>query len=346
MLITEFAEVNINTRNIAHYKELGYNVSKGMVVLVKIEHLTKGSHALVEVECDYCKDIIYKPYYQYLKQREIIPKDSCGDCLKYKRKDSNLERYGFVSYFETDEFKIKSQQTFLNKYGVTNCNQTKEAKLRMKKYWKNLSDNQIRKMTTKRKQTCLKKYGVESIMQKDEIKNKAKQTNLDKYGTEYYAQTDEFKKRVKETCLEKYGVESISQLPETKEKVLLTLLNNGGEIPTSKQQIATFEIIKTLFDENNVFLNYPFDYYCLDVALVLDYIKIDIEYDGWYWHQDKEKDKYRNDYLINKNWKVLRIKSGVELPTINQLRESLNILINTNEMYQEIILDDWKEVAV
>jgi len=33
----------------------------------------------------------------------------------------------------------------------------------------------------------------------------------------------------------------------------------------------------------------------------------------------------------------------LQLPYIEQLQEKLNILINTSEVYQEIILDDWKD---
>ena len=62
-LISEHAVVRLSGKNYKHYKELGYDVggngnknfTLNKVIRVKVEDLTHGSHALVEIECDCCK---------------------------------------------------------------------------------------------------------------------------------------------------------------------------------------------------------------------------------------------------------------------------------------------------
>lgn len=69
-------------------------------------------------------------------------------------------------------------------------------------------------------------------------------------------------------------------------------------------------------------------------------------YKSWYWHQDSQRDRRRDEHFKSKGWKVLRIKSGHKLPTEEQLFEAIDKLINTNRKYTEIKLDDWKEGKV
>lgn len=320
MLITKFVEVKMGGHSIKHYKSLGYDVKYNSIITIPIKHLTEGSHTVVEVECDYCGKHVFKTYQKYLSQRRIIDKDCCNDkkCKATKFQESCLEKYGVNTYAKTKECQEKYKKTCLEKYGVENYSKTEEFKEFMKIQWKNLTEEERNILTDKRKQA-----------------------NLELYGVDWYCVTDEFKNKSKETCLERYGVEYPQLSLEIRKKSMESYLKNGT-MPTSQQQIKLFEMTQSLFNDN-VFLNYPFDYYCLDIALILDEMRINIEYDGWYWHQDEERDRKRNDYIINNYWKVLRIKSGIKLPTIEQLKKSLNILINTDETYQEIILDDWKE---
>lgn len=68
--------------------------------------------------------------------------------------------------------------------------------------------------------------------------------------------------------------------------------------------------------------------------------KIDVEYDGWYWHKDRvQQDRRRNNFLIGRGYKVLRIKSTFQLPTNEQIIDAVDYLINTHHNYKEIILD-------
>ena len=71
---------------------------------------------------------------------------------------------------------------------------------------------------------------------------------------------------------------------------MLDTLCKKGECPTSKQQLELFEIIKNKY--SFVELNYPYSSCVLDIYICINNIKIDIEYDGWYWHQDQQRDNH------------------------------------------------------
>ena len=71
--------------------------------------------------------------------------------------------------------------------------------------------------------------------------------------------------------------------------------------------------------------------------------KIDIEYDGWYWHQDRRKDDIRNKVLTKRfGWKVIRVQSGSYLPKTEDVVNAINALINSEQKIYTITLNDWK----
>lgn len=168
MLITKEVSLNWNSKIKQHYVDLGYVYTKMRdPFIVRVEDLTKGSSANIEVECDYCKRHYTTKYETYVKSRINVNKDACNnpkctgakakDALtnKYgaeywltpdiveKRKQTNLERYGCENPFGNEEIKEKIRQHNLSKYGVEYCGQRPE-------------------VVAKRKQTCLEKYGVEN----------------------------------------------------------------------------------------------------------------------------------------------------------------------------------------
>jgi len=144
--------------------------------------------------------------------------------------------------------------------------------------------------------------------------------------------------------MKKYGVEYITQVPEFREKMNRTLLKNGS-IKTSSQQIELHKIIQEKYPD--AILNYPCGRSVFDIAILIDdNTKINIEYDGWYWHQNQLKDIRRDFHFRKEGWKILRIKSANKLPSIEEIFEAIDYLINTEHHYKEIKLDDWKDIAV
>ena len=88
-------------------------------------------------------------------------------------------------------------------------------------------------------------------------------------------------------------------------------------------------------------LNRPFRRYNIDVALFRSGVPIAVEYDAWYWHGGREEEDARRDGdMIAAGWRVLRVRSGKQLPTRQQLDAAIDRLLG-GEQRVEIVLDDW-----
>lgn len=80
-LITKEVEISLKGSNkISYYESLGYEIPKKLVngkykvnysvpFFIKTEHLSDWSNVKVEVECDECKEIFIRCYYDYKKQQ-------------------------------------------------------------------------------------------------------------------------------------------------------------------------------------------------------------------------------------------------------------------------------------
>ncbi len=85
----------------------------------------------------------------------------------------------------------------------------------------------------------------------------------------------------------------------------------------SKPQTEVFRLVKQIFPSAEI--NYPFLNKSLDVAI--PELKIWFEYDGNYWHPNKEKDLQRQKLIEEQGWKCIRYKDFV--PTEEQLRSDI-----------------------
>jgi very-short-patch-repair endonuclease len=107
---------------------------------------------------------------------------------------------------------------------------------------------------------------------------------------------------------------------ETKEVIrqytLKQLSNNFNNI-CSKPQFKLFNLVKEEYP--NAMLNFPISYYLVDVAIPER--KIAIEYDGSYWHKDKEKDLKCQQKIEAHGWSVIRYVDRV--PTKVELMKDI-----------------------
>ena len=102
-------------------------------------------------------------------------------------------------------------------------------------------------------------------------------------------------------------------------------------------------MIEEMYPNYYLELNYVLSSLFLDLCLFIDDgIKIDIEYDGSYWHKDSQKDRRRDEFVKSQGFKILRIRSGHLLPTKEQLKEAIDKLINGYN-FIAITLKDWKD---
>lgn len=200
-------------------------------------------------------------------------------------------------------------------------------------------------------------YGVLNTFQRKETKEKIKKTNILRYGVENISSLETNKKnksdrmlkkdvsekmkiRIKreETTLKKYGVKCSLNLPQSRDALIKT------QNIASSQQKMIFGMLLKYYKERDVFLdmNYVENPFSLDIILIYGYIKIDIEYDSWYWH-NKKSDRKRDEVLKSRRYKILRIKSGRKIPDEELLLKEINELLNTEKKYCEIILNDWNQ---
>lgn len=169
MLLSKKVKIKWNAKIKKHYVDLGYVYTKMKDEFeVDVNHLTDGSNAIVDVECDYCKQHYTKYWCNYITEnkKSKINKDACGNCKHLKASESVLEQYGVNNVFQLEDIKDKISKTNIERYG------------------------------------CENPFAAESI------KNKLYQTNIEKYGVKYPQQNSSVREKTKKTCIEKYGVDT------------------------------------------------------------------------------------------------------------------------------------------
>lgn len=171
----------------------------------------------------------------------------------------------------------------------------------------------------KMEQSIKIKYGVDCVFQSEEVKDKIRKTNKEKYGVEYYSQTKECKMKVANTYLNH-------------------VKDNSIHVPTSSQQLEIFKMLKENY--KTVELNYPCGRCFLDCMVEINNIKIDVEYDGIFWHTGKEDyDRRRNYYVISQGYKILRIKGKHKVPNLEILKEAIDKLLKQENNFLEIYIE-------
>ena len=293
----QLVEVHWNPYTQKYYQSKGYKFTgRGEPFMVKIEDLMKGSHAKVQVICDYCGKTYTKVYKDYFAQHEN------GDCC-------------------------------------VNCEGQKSLVVCEKIHGKGYRGEKIRQIVKER-------YDVDCITFLPEITQKIKETNLAKYGYSTALLLPENREKCllalkeestiekrKQTNLAKYGYEFPLSNAKIREKIAASYYKYG-RIATSSQQKKVYDMLKTFCSSCE--LNYPCGNYSLDCAIFTNTIKIDVEYDGAYWHKDKDKDARRDEYVRSAGYRILRIKGGHKIPTIEELKDIIEKLINGNEHFIEI----------
>jgi len=184
------------------------------------------------------------------------------------------------------------------------------------RYSPTLKDACTQCKTKKAIDSNLNRYGVSNVFELEDIKSKSKNTFLEKYGVDHYSKSTDFKNVVPN-------------------KIRKTLYRNGT-VPISSQQLNIYDLLKTKYKE--CFINYPCGSCSLDCLVKEKGVSIDIEYDGNYWHQDKQKDRKRDEFIKSQGYKILRIKSDRNIPTLKQLVKAINCLVKSNHSYKEIRL--------
>ena len=352
MILQEYLEITPSSKNLQYYRDKGYNVNIKQPILININDIPDGSKILETRKCDCCGKDFTRMHRAIVDTFNSYNKDLCVSCSKKERiektKKSNLEKYGVEFPMQSKEIKQKAIETSLKNYGCEYTFQNKEVQDKAKnsiidKYGSISNMASDSKVVEKRKQTNINKYGCENVFQSDNIKENIKNSMLNKYGVDNISKSDDIKNKKMKTTYKNYGVYQPLQSKEIQQKAINTLCKNDN-VPTSSQQIELYNILKDLYPNFLITLNKPFSTLILDIELIDEKgQKIDIEYDGYYWHKDKNKDRRRDEVVKKKgNYKVLRILSGTQIPDIQDLKNKIEVLLTTDKKFTSIKLSDWK----
>lgn len=330
----QYVKVQWNKRTCEHYISLGYKFTRfGDYFWAKAEDLTQKSHHKIKVICDYCGEpyIVSNDNYNKYKQKANCKKDACNKCKNKKSKETMIELYGVEFPVQYSEFKKKMEETNLEIYGNKCVLGNKEIQEKIENT--NMERYGVKKagaskdIQRKIQNTCLKRFGAISSLGNKDVQKKANETRLKKFGTCQIMDLQEYRDKAKETCVRLYGGESSQSSPEIRKKSMETLMKNGT-MPRSRAEIQMVEIIKEIYGKDACVEQYPFDRCSFDCLLTIGDIKIDIEYDGNFWHNE-EKDNRRDWYNIRRGFKVLRFKSDLNVPTKEQITSNIGYLVNS-----------------
>lgn len=343
----QLVKIKWGSKNKRRLVSLGYEFTHiGDEVEVRVEHLSKGSCGEITYICDYCGAEIITQYNTYMNSHKYCDKDACKKCASLKSRDAFKSKYGVTNPLQVPEINQKQRKTCLEKYGTEHVLQNKEILAKkdatcIERYGESsvLLNNEI---AQKKRETCLNIYGCEIPTQNKAVMEKMKKTNLEKYGVEYSAQAQKVKDKMRKTLKERYGVEYTLQNPEFNKKARISSLKTmleHGTIPTSKAQYVIYDMCKNIYGDDNVTLNKLLNTLALDIELLYDNIKIDIEYDGTYWHKDEQKDRRRDEIVKKYGYKILRIRGKQNPPTKEQLVEAIDKLVFKDYNFTTINVD-------
>lgn len=305
MLLTTSIPVVWNKYNRKKYENKGYVFTNyGDTFMLNVSDLTKGCDKRVDVKCDVCGNVRNILWHKYLKQHDDIFGDTCIKCCIDKKESTMLQKWGVKNPFQSDEVKQRIKQFYIDTYGV------------------------------------------ENPMNVPEIKEKQIQSVFDSLGVYNPSQSDIVKQKKIQTCQEHFGVDNPMDDEQLRYKAVQkqreSYKQNGTKISTSKVEQKMCNILIKMFGERHCIPSFEIGIYTLDCLLNINDSKIDIEYDGQYWHtldNQLDKDKNRDSYLIGQGYKILRVKGNKQVPTKEQLQEAIDYLVKGNHSYTEILLD-------
>lgn len=295
MILSEFAEVRVNSNNVKRYESLGYEIPVkkaakstrshtgrewvydfSKTIMVNVKDLPSGSPAKVEILCDMCKEnkmiVAYDTYNRVVKKTGSYV---CQKCSREKMERTMEERYGVKHALQSE--------CFLNAF----------------------------------KNTCEERYGDDYGKL---FAEKAFESFYENTGYHYPSQSPEMRDKTKQTCVSKYGYENAAQSPEVRQKMVQTLYANSSQKASTQQRY-----ICNLYQG---VLNYPVKYYNVDIYLPED--SLTIEYDGGFHlgnvitgreteEEHNRKEIIRDKTIKSEGYKQMRIISANDLLPSDQI---------------------------
>lgn len=305
MIIGNDIQVKWSKNNKSYFVEKGYVFTQyGDTFKVDLKDLKSNMSYKVDCKCDFCGKIFYRMYY-LVSFRE---RHSCGNkCKKFLQKETNIERYGCECCLQNEDIHKKTQKTLIDRYGADEVWKSQDIiNKRLNTFKNNYSDEFKKKqLQLKREESRKNTTGYATPFHDPSIRKHAKETLIEHLGVDNPWKSPEVREKIKQTNILRYGTEHIAQ---NEEKCHL-MIKNMIKTQCENNQIKVSRPQKYLTKLFHAKINYPFDIYALDMVLIDE--KIDIEYDGGGHHRfdTEEHDKKRDEFLIENDWKIIRISS-------------------------------------
>ena len=116
MLITKSVEILIKGNACNYYRDNNIEVEFNKKNTLPIEKLNPNSHIKIDAVCDVCNKKVNIEYRRYIKSLNNGGYYTCSSkCGINKIRKTNTEKYGVMSYVESDDFKKKNKNTHKEK---------------------------------------------------------------------------------------------------------------------------------------------------------------------------------------------------------------------------------------
>lgn len=131
MIITKEIVVKNNKSNKKYYKNSIIKETDNSLVL-DVSKMPKKSSKKIDVECDYCGNIVNVSIDDYTRvmDRNTSDKYACKKCKKHKIKEKMISKYGVENCSQLDSVKKKKIDTTMKNYGCEYPMQSKEVLLK------------------------------------------------------------------------------------------------------------------------------------------------------------------------------------------------------------------------
>ena len=254
-----------------------------------------------------------------------------SEVVKNKIKATNIEKYGVECVYQSEVVKNKIKATNIEKYGVEYSLQCPEVRYKIKQTCKEKYGVEYVSQSKEFKDICkansIEKYGAEHPLKSEVVKQIARQKHKEKYGVEYVSQRPEVITKIVNSLRKNHMVrdENIIGFTEDGQQIIKCphsecnkclekyFITPGGiyydrkrinaEVCTRllpiKSLISTFELkLQELLDKNNIkYITNVRNIISNELDIYIPSKNIAIEFNGIYWHCDKNKD---NKYHFNK----------------------------------------------
>ena len=301
MILTKTIQVRPNSKTLSYYKKLGYDCTMYTKIEIPIEHLTKGSHQIIKVKCDFCgkeKELDYNSYWRNTKHL-TLPYSCSEKCGLEKRNKTNVEKYGAKNVFENTEIKEKIKQSYIENLGVDSPSKSVEVQ------------NKI-------KNTNLERYGFTCSLLNEDIKEKCEKLFLEKYGVKNPFQNKKSYQTKINNIIEKYRDKGLIDIRNKKyivkcekdhlieidkyiffnriklQTIICTKCNPIGDYHRSGLETEMSNFVSDNYI-SKIELNKKFSYQEIDIYL--PDLKLGFEFNGLFWHNELGKE---NNYHFNK----------------------------------------------